>query len=207
MDYFEHLSQVHIFLIKIINEPESRNKHESMEILSSSINKIKLVADSKIVLKVFEIEENYINLQTFIMRNVFTYADKEIRYENQNAQQQKIQAEVDELKNLLNSITDKDQILYQEIIKKHKEKTSFLDKLIDENLNLFLSIFDHRKKLMKEIFEKIENLESLNKDLILLMREDIGLENDCNLLQYFAKSNSENLKNAINDLLDSAINE
>ncbi|AQZ81252.1 hypothetical protein BUM88_06340 [Acinetobacter calcoaceticus] len=60
---------------------------------------------------------------------------------------------------------------------------------------------------MKEIFEKIENLESLNKDLILLMREDIGLENDCNLLQYFAKSNSENLKNAINDLLDSAINE
>lgn len=207
LDYFEHLSQVHTFLVRIINEPESRNKHESISILSSSINKIKLVAESKIVLKIFEIEENYINLHAFIMKNIFAYSDKEVKYENQNAQQQKIQAEVDELKNLLNGINDKDELLHQEIIKKLKEKSIYLDNLIDENLDLFLIIFELRKKLMKESFKQIENLESLNKDLILLMREDIGLENDSNLLQYFARNNSENLKSAIYDLLDSAIKE
>lgn len=207
LEYCEYISKMHTHLIKIINEPENRTNNDVVNDFLACTNKIKLVADSKIVIKIIETERNYFLLYTHIMKQVFTFANKEISYENKTNIQARLEAELDEIKNLLKKTDDKNYALYLERSEEFIKKSDHLVDFINQNIELYSTIFNSRKQLMKDCYMRIDTLESLNEELILLMREDIGLENDRELFDYFANSNSEDLKNAISDLLDSAIPE
>ncbi|VTX78125.1 hypothetical protein [Acinetobacter ursingii] len=202
LEYFENLSNVHTWLIRIINEPDIRNNNQFINLFSASTNKIKLVASSNIVVKIFDIEKNYLIVYLFIMQEIIDIVKKENEYKDNVAKLDLLNADVHELKQLLQSIPNNEKLSKFELSERITNKYNSLVELIEQNLNVHTILLEFRNELMRKCLDKMQEIDSLNNDLILLMREDIGLINDNQLFDFIREKGSYEVRGRISDILN-----
>ncbi|WP_171497983.1 hypothetical protein [Acinetobacter ursingii] len=107
-----------------------------------------------------------------------------------------------ELKQLLQSIPNNEKLSKFELSERITNKYNSLVELIEQNLNVHTILLEFRNELMRKCLDKMQEIDSLNNDLILLMREDIGLINDNQLFDFIREKGSYEVRGRISDILN-----
>ncbi len=138
----------------------------------------------------------------FIMQEIIDIVKKENEYKDNVAKLDLLNADVHELKQLLQSIPNNEKLSKFELSERITNKYNSLVELIEQNLNVHTILLEFRNELMRKCLDKMQEIDSLNNDLILLMREDIGLINDNQLFDFIREKGSYEVRGRISDILN-----